>query len=109
MLERFGREDDRRRLVGETGGALSAYREVLERRKSRFGCLWKTGWLELHESGTYVRLLAAGQDIRNRAMIARFAVALAVSFELAERPRHHPPGAQAGAVSPRPAEEPLRE
>ncbi|MGY3358820.1 hypothetical protein ACVWZK_005483 [Bradyrhizobium sp. GM0.4] len=27
-------------------------------------CAVEKGWLELHESGTYVRLLTPGQDLR---------------------------------------------
>jgi len=38
MLEGFSREDGWRRLAGETGRALSAYREGLACRTSRFGC-----------------------------------------------------------------------
>ncbi|MBM7483914.1 hypothetical protein ACVWWI_002770 [Bradyrhizobium sp. USDA 3686] len=54
-------------------------------------CAIEKGWLELHESGTYVRLLAPGNDLmalrKERAGHIRHESALARRPELAERPR----------------------
>jgi len=60
-------------------------RHQVRRREGLAGAAWERHLCAAH----YARLGPVWRSVRNRAMATRFAVSLALSFGLAERPRHY--------------------